>query len=69
MSRQRFEPKIYKNQQLMNEFNNMLVNIKMHMFVPSHAKNYPKPTEDEIDNIANRIFGILRQDNEPMIKR
>lgn len=69
MSRQRIEPKTYQNQQLMDDFNRLLINVKVHLFYLQEADKFPKPTVQEIDTIANKIFSILKQDNEPMIKR
>ena len=69
MSRQRIEPKIYRNQQLMDDFNRLLINVKVHLFQLPEADRFPKPTVQDIDTISNQIFGVLKQDNEPMIKR
>lgn len=77
MSRQRFEPKIYHNQVLMDDFNKMMIRIKAHLFHFNDMKtsdiispnDFPKPTVQELDEITNKIFGVLKADNGPMIKR
>lgn len=77
MSKRRFEPKIYHNQVLMDDFNILMKRIKAHLFDFNDLKtsdkispnDFPKPTVQELDEIINKIFGVLKQDNKPMIKR
>lgn len=72
MSRQRHEPMIYHNQALMDETNDMFIRLKTHLFNLGDEKlkmRYPKPTNEELDQLMNRLFLELRKDNEPMIKR
>jgi len=64
------EPRIFKHQKLMNEFNEMMIRIKIHLFhnINTDEKNYKKPTTEELDNITNKIMNVLRKDNEPMVR-
>jgi hypothetical protein len=66
MSHKMPEPKIFKHQKLMNEFNDMMIRIKRHLFYKMSADDIP--TNEELDNITNRIMKVLRENNEPMIK-
>lgn len=72
MSRQRIEPTIYHNQELMDNTNDMFIRIKTHLFNLGDERlksRYPKPSNEELDQLINRLFLELRKDNEPMIKR
>lgn len=64
------ELKTYKNQKLMNKFNNMMIRIKTHLFSESTIDQmaHSKPTVAELDGITNEIMTILQKDNEPTIK-
>ena len=70
MPKQPQQLKTYKHQKLMNEFNNMMIRIKTHLFSESTIEQmaHSKPTVEELDGITNEIMTILREDNEPMIK-
>ena len=59
------ELRIFKHQKLMNEFNDMMIRIKRHLYdMPTDAV----PTNEELDKITNKIMKVLQEDNEPMIK-
>jgi hypothetical protein len=64
------ELKTYKNQKLMNKFNNMMIRIKVHLFSESSVDQmaHSKPSVSELDSITNEIITILQKDNEPMTK-
>lgn len=76
MNRRLCEPKIYKNQQLMNDLNEMFIRIKCHLFELDNLKTsdyplkqkFPKPSVKELDEIMSRVNIELQKDNEPMIK-
>jgi hypothetical protein len=63
MSHRRFELLDYANQQLMDEFNELCISIKTHLF--DLPVNYLKPTSEEIDNIMLRIMAELKKDAKP----
>jgi hypothetical protein len=71
------EPKIYKHQQLIDEYNEMMIRIKVHLFELNNLKtsdkisplNFPKPTVQELDELMNKIITVLSKDNKPMILR
>ena len=76
MKRRLIEPKIYHNQQLINEVNEMFTRIKCHLFELNDlktsdqpiGKRYPKPSVKELDDVMSRVIFELQKDNEPMIK-
>lgn len=72
MSHRVEELKKYKNQKLMNEFNQMMIRIKLHLFDdvvdPADFISHPEPSVKELDDITNKIMEVLKKDNEPMIK-
>lgn len=65
------EPKIYKNDALMHDFNELLIRIKTHLYDlgdDAFKNSHPKPTVEEIDRMTTRIMTVLQQDSEPMKK-
>ncbi len=69
MSRSPLPLKNYKNEQLMDEFNDLCIRVKVWLFdVEKLKKHYPKPNNQEIDVIFHRITKILKQDCELMKK-
>jgi hypothetical protein len=68
------EPKIYKHQKLMDEYNEMMIRIKVHflshdkIFNPDKVDRYKMPTVEELDQLMNSVMGVLRKDNESCIK-
>ena len=80
MSRARREPMLYKNKELMNDFNNFCIKVKIwavqHGGTDEQRKQieglmnrYPKFTTEEVDDMLGRIMEVLEKDAEPMIKR
>jgi hypothetical protein len=69
MRHQKFELKRYKHQKLMNELNDMMIRIKVHLFLESTADKmaHSKPKMKEIDELTNKIMKVLQKDNEPLI--
>ena len=71
MRKQPQEPVIYKHQALMNEFNDMMIRIKVHLFQKFNKLydgKYAMPTNKELDDITNKIMTVLQQDKESQIK-
>lgn len=66
MRHERFIPMEYKNEQLINEFNQLMIDIKIHLFNLPVKRH--KPTNKEIDEIFNRIMLELRKDAKPLVK-
>lgn len=70
------EPRIYKHQNLMNEFNEAMIRIKLHLFELNDLKtsdkikpdDFPKPTNDELNLLTHKIMMVLRADSMPMKK-
>lgn len=56
----------YANQDLMKEFNEIMIRIKRHLFgIPGDTI---KPTNEELDHLTNRVMEELKKDTEPEIK-
>jgi hypothetical protein len=71
MSRRIEEPRIYKHERLMHDFNEMQIRIKTHLFNLGDnemKRRHPKPTNDELNEISNRIMSALRESSTPMRK-
>lgn len=62
MSRPRQQPRIYKNQELMDKLNDLFIRIKLELYHTEHNLCYNKPTVKEIDVIMNQIFNELKKD-------
>jgi hypothetical protein len=77
MKRRLIEPKIYHNENLINDLNEMFIRIKTHLFELNDLKTsdiplkerYPKPSVKELDDIMSQVIFELQKDNEPMIKK
>jgi hypothetical protein len=61
-----FTPMNYKNQQLMDNLNEFVIDIKTHLF--DLKINRQKPTIEEIDLMQQRINEVLKQHAETFIK-
>ncbi len=67
MSKQQNELRLYANEQLMDEFNNLMIRIKVHLFDLEKLKgHHRKPTNEELDNLFLRIISKLKEDSIPM---
>ena len=65
------ELRIYNNEKLMNDYNDMQIRIKAHLFEigsPEFKLRNPKPTVEELDSLMKRVFDVLKQDSQPMRK-
>lgn len=55
----------YKNQDLMNDLNEMMIRIKRHLFgIPGDTI---KPENEELDSLQNRLMEALKRETEPTI--
>lgn len=56
-------PKMYKNASLMNELNDMMIMVKVHLFdeLKEARKIYSKPTVKDIDDLHFRIEQELKK--------
>jgi hypothetical protein len=70
MSHKLPEPRRFKNQQLMNEFNQMMIRIKLHLYSESTVEKltHSMPSLTELCEMEYQIMKVLREDSEPMIK-
>lgn len=70
LPRQAMELRTYKHQDLMNEFNELMIKIKKQLYqLPYVAGEVSAmPTNEELDSTFNKIMAILREDSKPMIK-
>lgn len=69
MSRIMEEPKFYKHEQLMRDLNELFIRIKFHLFDlgdEEAKRRHPKPTNEEINEIHNKVHDILSEDSKPM---
>ena len=68
----RFEPmKVYKNQDLILELNEMMIKIKIQLYHPDNKKlqeNHPKHTSEELDVLQGKINRILYKDWDYLVK-
>jgi hypothetical protein len=74
MRKPMLEAKEFKNQKLMNELNEMMYRIKFHLFnIPGTNQmlrsqiNMSLPSNEELDNLTDKIMEILKKDSKPMI--
>jgi ribonuclease HI len=59
------KPFTYANQDLMKEFNEMMIRIKRHLFgIPGDTI---KPENEELDRLTNKIMEALKKETEPTI--
>ena len=55
----------YKNQDLMDELNNMMMRIKRHLY---DMASDPVPSPEELDSLQNRLNEALKKEKEQTIK-
>ena len=65
----------FQNQELMRELNEMIYRIKFHLFnIPGANQmfesqtNMSFPSNEELDNLTDKIMEVLKKDNKLMIK-
>jgi len=74
LRRARHELKEYKHQQLMNDYNLLMMKIKVHLHLQDQSEHkidlnrFPRPTMKEIDQLMNEVFNILREDSKSIRK-
>jgi glycine cleavage system regulatory protein len=75
MRKQPQEPVIYTHQKLMNDLNEMMIRIKHHLFnIPGTNQmfevqiNMSLPSNQELDDITNKLMKVLREDKKPVRK-
>jgi ribonuclease HI len=55
----------YANEDLMREFNEMMIRIKRHLFgIPGDTI---KPENEELDRLTNKVMKALKKETEPTI--
>jgi len=55
----------YANEDLMREFNEMMIRIKRHLFgIPGDTI---KPENEELDRLTNKVMEALKKETEPTI--
>lgn len=75
MRHERFTPMEYANEQLMAEWNEFNIALKVWLHPDQFGdkltdlqRRYPKPDLSEIDNLFRQIMQALSKDSKPMIK-
>ena len=75
MRHERFIPMEYANEQLMQEWNEFNIALKIWLYpdefgdkLPDLQRRYPKPDLSEIDKLFMDIMQALRKDSKPMVK-
>ncbi len=69
--RERNELRLYAHQQLMDEYNDLQIRIKIYLLDIDDEKlrrQYPKPSGEELDEMMMRIIRVLREESKPMIR-
>ena len=60
----------YHNQNLMNELNEFMVSVKIHLHNIEQGKhNHHMPSISDIDEMTSKLMVALRKDKEPLVKR
>lgn len=75
MRHEKFTPMEYANQELMGEWNNFNIALKVWLHpelfgdkVEGLKARYPKPDLSEIGNMFTRVMQTLSKDSKPMIR-
>lgn len=75
MRHERFIPMEYANEQLMAEWNEFNIVLKVWLHpngfgdkLPDHQRRYPKPTMEELDSMLHLVYQALSKDSKPMVK-
>jgi hypothetical protein len=75
MCRQPNTPLSYKHEALMNELNDFMIAVKVHLnpelfgdAIGNVKNRHPKPTITDIDSLAFRLRHVLQQDATPFVK-
>ncbi len=75
MRHEKFTPMEYANQQLMDEWNNFNIALKVWLHpgqfgdkLKDLQSRYPKPDLSEIGNMFTRVMRALQNDSKPLVK-
>jgi len=75
MRHERFEPREYANEGLMNDLNNFCITLKVGLApqlfgasLEDLQRRYPKPSIEDIDEMMGRLMQALRKESKPMIR-
>lgn len=69
MSKPKIPLRIFKHQEVIDEYNDMMIRIKAHLFdIKIDEGTFSKPTAEELDYLMFKIMIILKEDNKPMFK-
>ncbi len=63
------EPKIYRHQVLMDDYNELNIRIKTHLYNIGDAEfklRQPIPTMQELDKMLHQVVMALKEDSKPM---
>lgn len=75
MRHEKFTPMEYANQELMNEWNEFNIALKIWLYsdefgdkLPDFQRRYPKPSMDDLNRMLQQIYAALSKDSKPMVK-
>lgn len=75
MRHERFIPMEYANEQLMTDWNEFNIALKIWLYpedcgdnLPNLQRRYPKPTMDDLNSMLHQVYQVLSKDSKPMIK-
>lgn len=74
MCRQPNTPMEYKHQELMNELNEFMISVKVHLHTQEFGRadglldRYAKPDIKYIDSLQRRINEVLQKDARPFVR-
>jgi hypothetical protein len=75
MRHERFIPMEYVNQELMTEWNEFNIALKIWLYpvefgdkLADLQRRYPKPTREDLDRMLHQVYAALRTDSKPMVK-
>ena len=71
MRKKKLEPRVFKHQALIDEYNDMMIRVKTHLFDLSgiDREKITKPTVEELDYLMFKMMIVLKEDNKPMVVR
>lgn len=75
MRHERFIPMEYANEQLMADWNEFNIALKIWLYpdaiddkLPDLQRRYPKPTMEDLNDMLHRVYTALSKDAKQMIK-
>lgn len=69
MSHQHEPLLVYKHQDLITRFNELMIIVKVHLYHPEIIEKHPKLSLEELTKIESEIFQILYKDSKPIINK